>query len=116
MLDLTRREKRVIVFLIASLLLGLGIKSYKCFAYRPNIEIVPEQRIDNEIKESRIININTATENQLVRLRGVGPALAKAIIEYRTTHSFFNNKEELKNVKGIGQAKYKKIKEHIKIE
>lgn len=116
MLDLTKQEKQAIVFLMASTLLGIAILCYKNLAYQPKIEIISNRQIDKEARESRVININTAAENELMRLKGIGPALAKAIIEYRTTRGLFKDKEGLKNIKGIGQAKYEEIKDRIKIE
>lgn len=116
MLDLTKQEKQVIVFLMATALLGIGILCYKGLRYQPRIEIISNQEIEKEVKDFKIVNINTATKEELMRLRGIGPALAEAIIEYRTTYGSFQDKEELKKVKGIGQAKYDAVKEYIKTQ
>lgn len=116
MLELTRQEKQVIVFLMASALLGVGIIAYKNLKSQPDIEIISSRQIEKDIKNSKIININTAPEDELVKLRGIGPALAKAIVEYRIKQGAFISKEELKNIKGIGQSKYENIKDNIKIE
>lgn len=59
------------------------------------------------------ININTADEGELQRLDGVGPVLAKRIIEYREAQGGFKNITDLLDVKGIGEAKYDAIKEHV---
>lgn len=116
MLELTRQERGVLIFLVVTALLGIGILCYKNLAYQPKIKIVSNQEIEKEVKDSKIVNINTATKDGLVRLKGIGPALAEAIIEYRINHGAFKDKEELKNVKGIGKAKFEEIKEYIKIE
>jgi competence protein ComEA len=50
------------------------------------------------------VNINTATEEELQTLKGIGPAKARAIIEYRRQHGPFQNIDELDNVKGIGKS------------
>jgi competence protein ComEA len=63
---------------------------------------------------SNLININTATESELCSLPGIGPSLAKRIIEYRTSH-YFSSIEEIKNVKGIGEKKFEKIKNLITV-
>jgi len=55
------------------------------------------------------ININTADEIELQVLKGVGPALAKRIVEYREEHGPFEIPAEIMNVYGIGLEKYKEI-------
>ena len=47
------------------------------------------------------VNINTASPSELEALPGIGPAKAKAIVDYRQQHGAFKSVEELKNVKGI---------------
>src|SRR5512139_513654 len=59
------------------------------------------------------ININTASVEELDKLPGIGPALAKAIIDYRTTNSPFQQIEDINDVKGIGDALFEKIKDQI---
>ena len=64
-------------------------------------------------KKQGKININTATEEELDTLPGIGPSTAAKIIEYRKENGKFKNIEEIKEVSGIGDAKYEKIKELI---
>jgi len=61
------------------------------------------------------ININTATAEQLQTLPGVGPVLAKTIIEHRTKSGKFNKIEEIINVKGMGEKKFQKIKDRLTV-
>lgn len=116
MLDLTRQEKTALIFLMVSALLGTGILCFKRLMYQPKIEIVSRQLISERSAKNTILDLNKATQNELVRLRGIGPYLAQAIVEYRTQFGDFTNKEEVKNVKGIGQATYDQIKEYITVE
>lgn len=51
---------------------------------------------------SAVVNINTATSEQLTALKGIGFKKAEAIVSYRTKHGDFTNAEALANVKGIG--------------
>ena len=60
------------------------------------------------------ININTASLEELQTLPGIGEAKAKDIITYRETNKF-NTIEDIKNVSGIGDALFAKIKENITI-
>lgn len=61
------------------------------------------------------ININTATEQELQSLPGIGPAKAKAIVEYRKTSGNFKVIEDLKNVKGIGDKTFDKFKSQLSV-
>jgi competence protein ComEA len=60
------------------------------------------------------VNLNTATQEELVALPGVGPAKAKAIIDYRTAHPF-KTVDEVKNVRGIGDHLYESLKGMITV-
>lgn len=54
------------------------------------------------------VHLNTATAEELETLPGVGAVTAQRIVEYRSAHGFARI-EDLMNVKGIGQAKFKKM-------
>ena len=75
-----------------ALLLGLALLTFNAFA---------------------AVNINTATQEQLETLKGIGPAKAKAIIEYRNKNGEFKTIEDLDKVKGIGAGVIGKIKSEI---
>jgi competence protein ComEA len=62
-----------------------------------------------------VVNINQADQATLETLPGVGPATAKAIIDYRTEHGRFKNVDELLNVRGIGPSKLSEIKPHARV-
>ncbi len=62
------------------------------------------------------VNINTANQTELETLNGVGPSLAAKIIEYREKNGKFKNVEDLKNVSGIGEAKFEGIKNQVVIK
>jgi len=59
------------------------------------------------------ISINKATKNELMSIKGIGETKANAIIEYREKYNGFVSIEEIKQVKGIGDATYNKIKDLI---
>jgi competence ComEA-like helix-hairpin-helix protein len=61
------------------------------------------------------ININTANSSELELLSGIGPVLASRIIDYRDNTSLFYGVEDIKNVSGIGDAKFEKIKGDITV-
>lgn len=76
-------------------------------------ESTPSMQIQDTNTKQNVININTATQEELDTLPGIGPATAAKIIAYRKEKGKFNNKEEIKEVSGIGEAKYEKMKEYI---
>ena len=75
--------------------------------------IIPS--INKEIGESKLINLNIATLEQLTTLPKIGEAKAKAIIEYREKTGGFKTIEEIKNISGIGESLYETIKEYITV-
>ena len=67
----------------------------------------------NENSNGQKVNINNADESELDELPGVGPSTAQKIIQYRKENGEFKSIDELKNVSGIGEAKFQKIKDLI---
>ncbi|MBQ3578705.1 MAG: helix-hairpin-helix domain-containing protein [Firmicutes bacterium] len=63
-----------------------------------------------------LIDLNSADRSELETLKGIGPAKASAILEYRRMYGGFVCKEEIMEVKGIGQATYDKIKDKIYVK
>ncbi|MGN0537559.1 MAG: ComEA family DNA-binding protein [Acutalibacteraceae bacterium] len=64
--------------------------------------------------ENGQVNINTADAETLATyLKGIGTVLAQRIVDYRAEHGNFESIEDLKNVKGIGNAIFSKIKDKI---
>ena len=66
-------------------------------------------------KKNSKININTATQAELETLPGIGESTALKIINYRNENGKFSSIEDIKNVSGIGESKYSRIKDLIKV-
>lgn len=76
----------------------------------------PEVILPQTVSESRKINLNQATLEELMRLPKIGEVTAQRIINYRIAHNGFANIDELKNVKGIGEKTLERIKNEVSIE
>ena len=94
--------------------------------YIPNVNdekveeyITKEAGQDVIVEEEQIIdkvNINTAKQTELETLSGIGPSTALKIINYREENGEYETIEDLKNVPGIGEAKFENIKESICVD
>ncbi len=62
-----------------------------------------------------VVNLNTATKEELIALQGIGPAKAQAILDYRAAHGPFKSVEQLKDVKGIGAKNFEKLKPELSV-
>ena len=61
------------------------------------------------------LDLNAATVTQLDQLPGVGPVLAQRIVDYRTQHGGFRSTDELRQVSGIGDAKFADLKNLVRV-
>ena len=91
----------------------------------PNIQAITNgnsKAITNAVYTSSIepasgglININTASSDELQNISGIGPSTAEKIINYRTQNGKFNTIEEIMNVSGIGEKTFAKFKSKITV-
>jgi competence protein ComEA len=142
----TKNESRIILFLTATFLFGLILKfanvsfqpqqeydyseSDSIFAVRSRQLVFDSadasmsdadslkrhNASDNKAQSSSIVNINTASKNDLVNLPGIGNMTAERIIQYRNEHGPFKTIEDLQNVKGIGMKKFERIAPFVKVK
>ena len=75
-----------------------------------------ENVVENSNNKSNKVNINTASQTELETLSGIGPSTALKIINYREKNGDFEKIEDIKNVPGIGDAKFESLKESICIK
>ena len=61
------------------------------------------------------VNINTASQSELEVLKGIGPAKAKAIVEYRSQNGMFSSIDDLEKVSGIGPSTIKQIRNDLRV-
>ena len=98
--------------------------------YIPNKNEISEGKVyitvesgNNVIIEDKVeggkklkVNINEAKQEDFEQLPGIGPSIAKKIIEYREQNGKFTSIDELQEVKGIGESKFENIKEYIMVK
>lgn len=75
--------------------------------------VMPTAKGSNNM--SKIVNINTADEKSMDSLPGIGPVMAKRIVDYRNENGRFTNIEELKEVPGISEKKFGNLKKYITV-
>lgn len=79
-----------------------------------NAAVSTPGQIDSD--QAGLVNINSADRSLLMTLHGIGEAKAQAIINYREEHGSFQTIEEIKNVSGIGEGTFSKLKEYITVD
>ena len=79
--------------------------------------IPPKYKVDSVCATDPIIkfNVNTASEEEIKEVSGIGTAVAKAIVNYRQSGNTFRRIEDIKNVSGIGNATFEKLKNIIRL-
>ena len=70
---------------------------------------------DVKINTNQPLNLNSATEEQLKNIPGIGPSKAKDILNYREKNNGFNSINDLRKIKGFGKKTFEKLKEHFTI-
>lgn len=80
-------------------------------------EITNDACIDNEnvSTDTELVNINTASKEELMTITGIGESKADTIIKYREENGNFKSIEDIKNVSGIGESLFEKIKDYITV-
>ncbi len=128
----TKNEQRVFFFLALTMLIGAGIKFARNYVGEEKIQRFDYSQTDSifteksqllnrrndslSVQSVRKVNINNATKSELVALPGIGEAMAERILLYRQDNGKFKNISELKKIKGIGEKKFDRLKEHIEIQ
>ncbi|MFH1940912.1 MAG: helix-hairpin-helix domain-containing protein [bacterium] len=130
MLDFTRREMVVLLFLLVGFVGGMGVRMYRHrWAPLPEYkeEVSDYTTVEDRVDEKKQVedfggigrepfHLNKATKAELESLPGIGPAIAARIIEYREQHGGFRTIEELAEVRGLGSKTVEKLKPFLKLQ
>lgn len=107
MFNFTQQERQVVIFLISAALIGIGIHYLK--TERPCRKIT-EFIFAQDIGK---VNLNTADKEALMSVSGIGKKLAERIIEHRQANGEFTELDEIRNIEGINNYRFEKIKDHL---
>ena len=118
MFSLTPRERKVLIFVAVIILCGavlrlLNVNFSRQKAFKEMESMSSTLQDKSVLVQQTIINVNTASQKELEKLPGVGPEIARRIIQYRQSKSRFSTFDDLKKVKGIGDKKLVSIKQYI---
>ena len=97
-------KKCVTLFVVLSVVMVLATSAY-----------AEEKPAGKESTDKKLISINTAGVDELVRLPRVGPKIAQRIIDYREKNGKFKKLEDLIKVSGIGEKTFKAFEDMIKL-
>ncbi len=113
-----RRERIALSCLCASLL--IGILTHWLAVWRP--EQLPDFRIQRAVAEvvpiaasAELVDLNSASVEELQRLPGIGEKTAARIVEYRQQSGAFSALQDLRQVRGIGAATLEKIAPFLRV-
>ncbi len=106
--------KRVLgVLVIATFFFGglSMIAAEKVLAGQPKATL----QLQGQAQPAVMVNVNKANTEELIKVRGIGPVMAKRIIEYRDKNGMFKSIDDLTLVQGIGGNKLQRIKDQVTV-
>lgn len=109
--ELSRTELRVLLTAVCVVLLGcIAVRIARWAAWEPELKLQGEEKT---IQMPARLDVNTAREDELMLLPGVGPVLAAEIVRYRDEHGPYRSLEELTNVRGIGSKTIERLRPYL---
>lgn len=116
-------ERKIFVFLFLFLCLGIGLKVYRNHFKGPELEVRHSKELEDLIKsfeekreQAVELDLNLATQKDFESLPGLGPSLAKEIVQYRFKNGKFKKLEELLKIKGMGHVRYETFRPYFLID
>lgn len=98
-------------------IISLVLAALICLMLPPQVQALEQQPTDEVVAVTGRININEANAQTLAReLKGIGPAKAQAIVDYRMQQGDFISVDELLEVKGIGVVTLENIREQLTVD
>ena len=109
----TEMKRALGVLVIAAFFFGglSMIAAEKVSAAQPKATL----QLKGQDQPAVMVNVNKATTEELIKVRGIGPVMAKRIIEYRDKNGMFKSIDDLRQVQGIGGNKLKRIQDQVTV-
>ena len=119
-----RHYWKAVIFLVILILVGTGFWGVRRFAPavflgKPDLIVSPnEERQQSQATSDKpaLLNINTASAEELQTLPNIGAGMAQRIIDYRTQHGNFTSVDALQKVKGIGAKTLEKLRPFVDVK
>jgi len=109
MFDLSKQERQVILFVFTVAVAGLGVNYFLKTQRQPRLLSC----FDKNLGKS---DLNTANASSLMKLDGIGQKLCARILEYRRSCGGFREVEELRNIKGMTESRFNKLKDLVFVQ
>ena len=114
MFSLTYQERKVLIFIGILILVGSILRIVNLNSIEKDLSSKRDELvISKKSNLSNSVDINTASSGELESIPGIGEAIAYRIINYRDQSGLFEDLEDLKKVKGIGNKKIEIIRKYI---
>ena len=109
--SLSSQERKVLLFLLVLFALGVALSFFK----RSSGTSCCLLNFISERRGIETLDLNRASRQELIALPEIGEKTADDILQYRASHGRFTTLDELKNIKGISDAKWQRLKEYLYI-
>lgn len=117
-MDKETSKRHFHILLGVALILCAIVVAYPFFFVREpgSVVVLTDTTSQRGIRQTLLVNLNTASEDELQKLPGIGPVMAGRILEYREANGGFTSVEELLEISGIGEKTFAKLETYVTVD